>query len=185
MLGLPHGRRIALFLGRLDTAQKGLDTLAAALTRHRESLRDWLFLFIGEGEARAILEALAGESCGLDVRTMAWTDQAHLYLAASDLLLLPSRWEGVPLVMLEAMACGLPILASEIDVFREYLPAECRADFTASDLPARMDALATDSGRAVFRRAVVGRGADTVRDRARARFAAALLPRDFAMEPGS
>ena len=178
LLGLPEGRRIALFLGRLDTAQKGLDTLATALTRHSRSLRDWLFLFVGDGEGRAMIEALAGPGCRLDVRTVPWTDKAHLYMAAADLLLMPSRWEGVPLVMLEAMASGLPILASEIDVFQEYLPAECRYDFTAPELPARMEKLAGPDGRASFRRAVAGRTEEAVRERAHARFAAALVPDD-------
>jgi glycosyltransferase involved in cell wall biosynthesis len=176
-LALPDGRRIALFLGRLDTAQKGLDVLAEVLRRHSGRLRDWLFLFVGDGEGRAIVETLAaGDAHGLDIRTVSWTDQAHLYMAAADVLLMPSRWEGVPLVMLEAMSCGLPILASDIDVFREYLPSECCVDFAATDLPARMERLTSAEGRASFIRAVAGRGGDAVRDRARARFAAALVP---------
>lgn len=178
-LGLPHGRRIALFLGRLDTAQKGLDTLMEALRRHSRALHDWSFLFVGDGEGRAAVEALAADAAlGLDVRTVSWTDKAHLYLAAANLLLMPSRWEGVPLVMLEAMVCGLPILASEIDVFREYLPAECRADFATADLPSRMAQLASPAARMRFVEAVAGRGGDAVRERARARFAAALIPGD-------
>jgi glycosyltransferase involved in cell wall biosynthesis len=182
-LDLPDGRRIALFLGRLDTAQKGLDTLAEVLREHSERLRDWLFLFVGDGEARAIIEALAGDDAlGLEIRTVSWTDKAHIYLAAADLLLMPSRWEGVPLVMLEAMACGLPILASDIDVFREYLPAECRVDFSTADLPARMEQLAGPEGRVRFGGAVAGRSGDAVRERARARFAAALVPGNVQIE---
>lgn len=176
-LQLPNDRRIALFLGRLDTAQKGLDRLAAALVRHGDSLGDWLFLFVGDGAGRPLIEALSGPTGGgLAVRSVPWTDDAPSYLAAADLLFMPSRWEGVPLVMLEAMACGLPILASEIDVFREYLPPECRIDFAAADLPARMEKLASPEGKAGFRRAVAGRAGDAVRDRARARFTAALVP---------
>ena len=182
-LDLPDGRRIALFLGRLDTAQKGLDTLAEVLRRHSGRLHDWLFLFVGDGEGRTVIEGLAGsEAQGLDIRTVPWTDKAHLYMAAADLLLMPSRWEGVPLVMLEAMSCGLPILASGIDVFREYLPAECCIDFSTADLPARMEQLASSEGRASFGRAVAGRGGDAVRARARARFAAALVPGNVQIE---
>lgn len=183
VLDLPDGRRVALFLGRLDTAQKGLDTLTQALREHSGRLRDWLFLFIGDGEGRAAIEALAADqSLGLDIRTVPWTDKAHVYLAAADLLLMPSRWEGVPLVMLESMACGTPILASDIDVFREYLPAECRVDFSAADLPARMQQLATSEARARFGDAVAGRDGAAARERARARFAAALVPGKVQLE---
>ncbi|WP_380872509.1 hypothetical protein ACFB49_34400 [Sphingomonas sp. DBB INV C78] len=176
-LDLPEGRKIALFLGRLDVTQKGLDILADALRRNSAHLGDWLFLFVGDGEGRGTIDALAQDEAGrLDIRTVPWTDKAHLYLAAADLLLMPSRWEGVPLVMLEAMACELPILASDIDVFREYLPAENCVDFTAADMPARMEWLAGPEGRACFARAVSGRGGESVRERARACFAAALVP---------
>jgi len=182
-LDLPKDRRIALFLGRLETAQKGLDILTKALREHSGRLRDWLFLFVGDGEGAAAIKVLAVDhALGLDIRTVQWTDKAPLYLAAADLLLMPSRWEGVPLVMLEAMACGLPILASDIDVFREYLPAECRVDFAAADLPARMERLATADARARFNAAIAGRGGDAGRERARARFAAALMSDAIAQE---
>lgn len=178
-LDLPPGKRVALFLGRLDTAQKGLDLLAAAMRRNREALRDWLFLFVGDGVGRDMLVRLAGEMNGApDVRMVPWTDRPAHYMAAADLLLMPSRWEGVPLVMLEAMAAGLPILASGIDVFREYLPDECRADFSTAHLAMRMDFLATREGRGRFAEAVAPRMAQSVRERARERFAAALLPND-------
>lgn len=175
-LDLPADRRIALFLGRLDPAQKGLDRLVRAIGGERQQLRDWTFLFVGDGEGRAMLDALAGGENGLDVRVVPWTDQPAQFLAAADLLLMPSRWEGVPLVMLEAMAMGLPILASPIDVFREYLPAECLADFAGGGLAARMDWLAEPEGVARYAAAIAPRLAEPVRERARARFAKALLP---------
>jgi glycosyltransferase involved in cell wall biosynthesis len=52
---------------------------------------------------------------------------------------MPSRWEGVPLVMLEAMTYGVPILASDIDVFRHYLPDANRIDFARDDLALAME----------------------------------------------
>lgn len=173
-LDLPGDRRVALFLGRLDPAQKGLDRLVRAIDRERGRLRDWTFLFVGDGEGRALLDGLGGE--GLDVRVVPWTDQPAQFMAAADLLLMPSRWEGVPLAMLEAMAVGLPILASPIDVFREYLPAECLVDVAGGDLAARMDRLAGPEGVACYRAAIAPRLAEPVRERARARFAKALLP---------
>lgn len=176
-LDLPSDKRIALFLGRLDTAQKGLDTLVDALDRNKAALRDWLFLFVGDGDGKAMLDtAMRDAGDDLDIRLISWTDRPAQFLAAADVLLMPSRWEGVPLVMLEAMAAGLPILASRIDVFREYLPAECLCDFAGDDLAARMHRLATPEGRASFAESIAARGSQQVPARARARFAEALSP---------
>jgi glycosyltransferase involved in cell wall biosynthesis len=120
-LGLPTDRRIALFLGRFDVHQKGLDLLAADLAASRD-MDDWWFLFVGQGPGRGLIENClrSGNVAG---QIIDWTARPALMLAAADILLLPSRFEGVPLVMLEAFGCGLPILASQIDVFQDYLPA--------------------------------------------------------------
>lgn len=129
-LGLPARRKIALFLGRLDIRQKGVDQLAAAIRRDAADMAGWTILFVGDGEGRTMIGDLAMDcSDRIDIGCIGWTDRPHEYLAASDLLLMPSRWEGVPLAMLEAISYGIPILGSDIDVFREYLPASCRVDF--------------------------------------------------------
>jgi glycosyltransferase involved in cell wall biosynthesis len=145
-LNLPVDRRIALLLGRLDIRQKGLDRLSDAIRRRIGHLGEWTFLIVGDGPGRAMFEALAAQfPAELDLRCIAWTDSPHAYLAAADLLLMPSRWEGVPLVMLEALAYGVPVLGSDIDVFREYLPERCRIDFTARPLEDAMnDAIAPE-----------------------------------------
>ena len=128
-LGLAQSGRIALFMGRFDEHQKGLDLIIRDLRRDGERLGDWTFVFVGQGPAETELRSLLAE--GL-VRgwVVGWTDDPTLYLSASDVLLLPSRFEGVPLVMLEAMQATLPILSADIDVFREYLPSIMRRDFS-------------------------------------------------------
>jgi glycosyltransferase involved in cell wall biosynthesis len=72
-------------------------------------------LLVGDGELRADLEALVSQSA-LDDRIHflgSRSDVADL-LAASDLFVLPSLWEGLSMALLEAMATGLPIVASEV-----------------------------------------------------------------------
>lgn len=134
-LNLPADRRIAMFLGRFDVAQKGLDRLADAIRRAGDGLTDWTLLFVGDGEGKPLIEGLAADLAGrVDIRLHGFSNRPQDYLAAADLLMLPSRWEGVPLVMLEAMQIGLPILASGIDVFTEYLPPANRMDYEAGDL---------------------------------------------------
>ncbi len=136
-LGLATDRSIALFIGRLDPAQKGLDRLRAAIQRARPgSLRGWSMVFVGDGPDRQAIAALAARNTpgGVDIRHFAWTDHPALFLSAAEVLLLPSRWEGLPLVMLEAMHAGLPILASSIDVYRQCLPAANIVDFDRIEL---------------------------------------------------
>lgn len=138
-LGLRGDRRVALFLGRLDHGQKGLDALCEAAQRARPgTLSEWSFVFAGDGPGASALKAL-GVKGVIDVHLAGWTDQPEVYLSAADVLLLPSRWEGLPLAMLEAMQLGVPILASSLDVFREALPAANVINFATVDLGAALD----------------------------------------------
>lgn len=102
-----------LFVGRL-TQQKGLDILFTALSGIRDRVRFHLRI-IGEGNDRAILASLAAklkighavEFCG------ARADVIHDY-SWCELLVLPSRFEGMPNVVLEAMSCARPVLGTSI-----------------------------------------------------------------------
>jgi glycosyltransferase involved in cell wall biosynthesis len=174
-LRLDPAAHVALFLGRLDTRQKGLDTLVQTIRHQADALSGWTFLFVGSGNGEEACRQLAGDLAGrIDIRSLSWTDSPHAMLAAADLMLMPSRWEGVPLVMLEAMTYGVPILASDIDVFRDYLPEANRIDFARADLAQAMDhAVAT--GDAYRERASLRLG-ETGLDRSAARFVSALDP---------
>jgi glycosyltransferase involved in cell wall biosynthesis len=140
-LGLPQDGRLAVVLGRLKTRHKGLDRLLEMLAAQRDSLGDWRVVIIGKGEGEAELKALA-EKSGLKplVSFIPWLENPSRVYSSADLLLMPSRYEGVPLVLLEAMAYGAPVLASQIDVFTEYLPDSSRFSFEGdASLRAAMD----------------------------------------------
>lgn len=176
-LNLPSDRKIALFLGRFDTGQKGLDLLLSAIRRTPSSLSEWTFVFVGDGPGRREIEGVRDLARhGFDVRVVPWTDRPQTYLRASDILLMPSRFEGVPLAMLEALACGVPVLASNIDVFEDYLPAENRVDYVTVDLAERLNALVAAPRAAAFAQAAKTRLAGMRLDLSRARFAQALTP---------
>src|SRR6202012_2791185 len=98
-----------------------LDRLIRDLERDAPHLMDWFFVFVGRGPAEAELQKLLSQT-ELPGRIVPWSSDPGLYMAASDVLLLPSRFEGVPLIMLEALRAGIPVLASRIDAFEEYLP---------------------------------------------------------------
>jgi glycosyltransferase involved in cell wall biosynthesis len=140
-VGLPSDKKIALFIGRLDMASKGIDELLEAIRRAgAERLREWSFIFVGDGPERGAIESFAND-IDIDLRLVAWTDQPEIYMAAADIVLLPSRWEGVPLVMLEAMKYEIPILASDIDVYLQYLPTANVYNYLRIDLAAVMQSL--------------------------------------------
>jgi glycosyltransferase involved in cell wall biosynthesis/O-antigen/teichoic acid export membrane protein len=91
--------------------EKGLDVLLHALTE----LPDATLVVAGDGPERATLEQLARE-LGIDerVRFLGWREDVRSILASIDVLALPSRSEGVPLVIVEAMLCGIPTVATAV-----------------------------------------------------------------------
>lgn len=119
-LGAIQGQRIVLNLARLD-AQKGQRYLLEAAARRPELL----FLIAGEGPERAELHRQA-HILGLEdrVRFLGFrTDRAQL-IAACDLFVLPSLYEGLPLALLEAMAAGKPVVACDIGGVDEVITHE-------------------------------------------------------------
>jgi len=122
----PAARTKVLVLGRLESRQKGLDLLLEYLIGNPGLGEQFEVHFVGEGpfsdELSAAITAhphLAGY-----LTTTPWRDAIEV-LCLHDVLLLPSRYEGVPLVMLEAMAIGLPVVASDLPGTRPYLPGNC------------------------------------------------------------
>ena len=73
------------------------------------------FFMIGDGEFRTELEAAIQNSGFADrIRIMGWRSDVPDLLKALDLMVLPSRWEGMPLAILEAMSSAVPVVASNI-----------------------------------------------------------------------
>lgn len=149
-LQLDSGRRLALIIGRLDTRQKGIDRFVAAVERDRASLGNWRFVVVGDGTGADLVGKMAERYPELDIIQREWTDDPLGYLAASDVLLLPSRWEGVPLVMLEALAYDVPVLASDLPVFHEYLPPHMICDYETSPLSVSLQRALSGGGRVKF-----------------------------------
>ncbi len=119
--GLPPGRRAIVFVGRLHP-QKGLDWLLAFAPRLFEQLPEHDLLLVGDGPERARLESLV-RSRVLDRRVYfaGWSPRIPQILRASELLILPSRWEGMPNVLLEAMAAELPVVSTRVQGVAEVL----------------------------------------------------------------
>lgn len=106
-----RGRRpLVGTIGRLEP-QKGVDVLIRALG----DVEDADLLVVGDGSERARLEGLARE-VGVSERVewKGWSDEPRKYLASLDVFVLPSRNEGFPLAVLEALLAGAAVVASDV-----------------------------------------------------------------------
>jgi glycosyltransferase involved in cell wall biosynthesis len=101
LLGLPENVALYCFVGRL-VAQKAPDRLWRAWQEVRRQDPDALLLVLGEGP----VPDLDG------VKRLGFVANVAAYLDACDALVLVSRWEGLPLAILDAMARGVPVVAS-------------------------------------------------------------------------
>ncbi|MBE9191240.1 glycosyltransferase [Gloeocapsopsis crepidinum LEGE 06123] len=102
---------VFLAVGRL-TLQKDFSTLIKAFAILRQTQQARL-LILGEGEARQELEALMQElKIAEDVSLAGFVDNPYSYMSKATAFILSSRWEGLPTVLIEAMACGCPVIST-------------------------------------------------------------------------
>jgi len=111
-LGLSPDAQVVAFLGRLS-AEKAPGVLLRAARNTRTTV-----LFAGDGPLRSALER---EAAGTSTRFLGFVPDVGPVLAAADVLALPSRTEGLPMAVLEAMAAGVPVVASTVGSLPEVL----------------------------------------------------------------
>lgn len=110
-LGLDSRDRLALYVGRLDVERKGLDLLMLGI----EKAASWHLALVGpdeRGGLRRIRAEIASRRLGRRVHLCPprFALQLHEALAASDVFVLTSRWEGMPMSLIEALSHGKPAL---------------------------------------------------------------------------
>ncbi|MFE6735637.1 glycosyltransferase family 4 protein [Microbacterium sp. NPDC057650] len=123
VLGLPINAPVVTFVGRL-TADKGLDALTVAMAGLEEDLPAAHLLIVGAADDESGALGLDRLRSTLTRVTFAGeVEDVAPYLAITDVLCLPSRREGLPTVVLEAFAAGVPVVATEatgiIDLVRD------------------------------------------------------------------
>ena len=133
-LGVAAGARVITSIGRLDR-QKGIEWLLEALREVLPRVPKAELLLVGDGPERESLQRLARKICPLPVRFLGFRADVPQILAASDLVVLPSRWEGMPNVVLEAMASGRAVVATDVEGVREALGPNALQQVVAVDDP--------------------------------------------------
>jgi len=95
--------------------QKGHEDFLMALSQVRAEIPDLTVLLVGEGSRREYLRGLTRE-LGLQevVRFLGTRRDIPRILRALDVFIMPSRWEGIPLTLLEAMGYGLPVVSTRV-----------------------------------------------------------------------
>jgi glycosyltransferase involved in cell wall biosynthesis len=122
-LGLAAGDWVVALIGRVQFWQKRQDLAVKALALARRQLPNLKLLVVGDGPDLAALKELVHAEGLLDAVVFAgWTDGLSPVYAAIDALVIPSRYEGVPLVLLQAMYFRRPVIASAVDGMLDILP---------------------------------------------------------------
>jgi glycosyltransferase involved in cell wall biosynthesis len=130
-LGLPGGRRAIAFVGRLDE-QKGVEWLVEQTPELFRRLPQHDLLIVGTGPLEDRLRSRARRlSVAGRVHFAGWRDDIPNILAAVDLVVIPSQWEGMPNVVLEAMAAARPMVAFNVEGIAEALGEDASRQIAA------------------------------------------------------
>jgi GalNAc-alpha-(1->4)-GalNAc-alpha-(1->3)-diNAcBac-PP-undecaprenol alpha-1,4-N-acetyl-D-galactosaminyltransferase len=150
--GLPEitlDRPSLVAIGRFQH-NKGFDLLLNAFARVKDQYPDWTLTIIGDGPLRSYLESLRDE-LGLDdrVHLPGFVDNIYHALKQADLFVMSSRWEGMPMALMEAMSCGLPVISTDCrcgprEIIRNGIDGALVPPENVEALSAAMDQLMSD-----------------------------------------
>lgn len=122
--GIPSQGNSKRFLtvGRFTPLHKGIDLLIEAFHLFAQKNHDWMLDIVGEGKEEPKYRALISKYELEDrIKIHPFTNQIQNYYSNAQVYVLSSRWEGMPLVLVEAMSHGLPIVTSDLPVCQEIL----------------------------------------------------------------
>ena len=111
-----------LAVGRFSHLHKGFDLLIDAFSRFAQYNGEWSLDIVGEGPEEALYhQKIADYHLGDRIRLHPFTNQIQDYYSEAQVFVLSSRWEGFGLVLVEAMAHGLPIVSSDLPTSHEIM----------------------------------------------------------------
>lgn len=168
-LGLDPLQKIALYVGRLDV-RKGLLELVESTAQLHQAHPELHTYMLGSGPAQnALEEAIARHDASSYVHLVPSvpTDKVAQWMAASNLITLPSYNEGCPNVVVEALAAGRPVVATNVGGIPELMDSTCGRMVPPRDVPAltaALDQVLQSAWDAEAISASRGRGWDNVAD---------------------
>ncbi|MGO9144349.1 MAG: glycosyltransferase family 4 protein [Streptosporangiaceae bacterium] len=142
--GIAANEPVVLASGRL-ARQKGIDVLLTALSSWPAPGRPPLLVVAGEGPLRSVL-ARQADAAALPVRFLGQRDDIEVLLAMADVVAVPSRWEGQPLIVQETLQAGRPLIASRVGGIPDLTGDEAALLVPPEDPCALADALAAVLG---------------------------------------
>ena len=139
-LGIPEGCPVIGTITRLEP-QKAIDVFLQAIAQVTRQVPNLVTLIAGDGPQRKALEDLTARM-GLTERVhfLGWRTDAVELVGALDIFCMSSRWEGCPMVLLEAMAMRRPVVATDIGGVREIVENEKTGLLVPLDDPAALSA---------------------------------------------
>ncbi|SEO72197.1 glycosyltransferase [Propionispora vibrioides] len=109
LLGIGDDVQVVLSISRFDYQKNMQESLSVA-----KKMTHMMFIWVGDGSDRIALEGLCLKENINNIFFTGFVDNVKDYIAASDIVLSTSRWEGLSLGLLEAMSAGLPVVASDV-----------------------------------------------------------------------
>lgn len=151
-------KRRILAVGRLDE-QKGFDWLIRLAAKLLSEKPDWELVIVGDGHLFPKLTSqIESERMSDSVRLVGWQSDLPSWFRSSEIYVLSSRWEGMPNALIEAMAHGLPVMATEVEGAAELLPDALAEQLITHDKTAEAEALLRRLMEAPAKRQQLGEG---------------------------
>ena len=111
-----------LTIGRFTPLHKGIDLLIKAFHLFAQKNSDWMLDIVGEGcEEKKYRSLISNYHLEDRITIHPFTNQIQEYYSNAQVYVLSSRWEGMPLVLVEAMSHGLPVVTSDLPICKEIL----------------------------------------------------------------
>ena len=111
-----------LAVGRFTPLHKGIDLLISAFHLFAKNNTEWELDIVGEGPEGDCYQSLIDKyHLGNRVHIHPFTNDIQSYYSKAQIFVLSSRWEGMPLVLVEAMSHGLPVVTSDLPICKEIL----------------------------------------------------------------
>jgi len=122
---IPRGRKqvLEIFFAGVIGQDKGVGILIEALSKLNEITPDWNCVLSGDGAIKFYEELASNKGISSKVTFTGWVppERIHAFMASADVVVLPSRGEGLPLSLIEGACAGAALIATDVGAVRDVL----------------------------------------------------------------